>query len=335
MKLEEIGEFGFIDRIRRNCLIRPENVIKAIGDDAAVIRTEPDRLMLLTTDMLLERVHFGRTDISAFNLGCKALAVNLSDIAAMGGEASDAFVSIGIPESVELEFLEEVYRGIKQTAAEFRVNILGGDTTGSKADLVINVVVTGYVTADEVLLRSGAQIGDIVFSTGCLGDSRAGLHLLQNRTFREREEFVDLLHAHWLPRPHLKEGRFLATQPRVHAAIDVSDGLSADLGHIIHESAAGARIYADRLPISERLQAFCSRFGYDPIEYAVSGGEDYTLLCTVAPEQAEDIAAQYCRRFNRPLFAVGEITDSGRIELVDAAGRVSPVESTGWNHFRT
>jgi thiamine-monophosphate kinase len=332
MKLKDIGEFGFIERIRPDCIVRPEHIVKAIGDDAAVFKTESDRLMLLTTDMLVERVHFIRKATSPFNLGRKSLAVNLSDIAAMGGSASDAFVNIAVPDTVDLDFLEEVYRGIKHSAAEFAVNILGGDTTGSRKDLVINVAVIGYVAADEVLLRSGAKIGDVVFSTGYLGNSRAGLHLLQNAS--ERDGLEELVQAHCLPRPHLNEGRFLATQPQVHAAIDVSDGLSSDLGHIIRESAAGARIYGDRLPISDHLKTFCSRFGYDPIQYALAGGEDYTLLCTVDPRHAEAIAADFRQQFDRPLFALGEITDSGRIEWVDAAGGIHPIESTGWNHFR-
>jgi thiamine-monophosphate kinase len=332
MKLKDIGEFGFIERIRPDCIIRPEHIVKAIGDDAAVFKTESDRCMLLTTDMLVERVHFIRKATSPFNLGRKSMAVNLSDIAAMGGNASDAFVNIAVPDTVDLDFLEEVYRGIKHSAAEFAINILGGDTTGSRKDLVINVAVIGYVAADEVLLRSGAKIGDVLFSTGYLGNSRAGLHLLQNAS--EGDGFEELVQAHCLPRPHLNEGRFLATQPQVHAAIDVSDGLSSDLGHIIRESAAGARIYADRLPISDQLKTFCSRFGYDPIQYALAGGEDYTLLCTVDPRHAEAIAADFRQQFGRPLFELGEITDSGRIEWVDAAGGIHPIEPTGWNHFK-
>ncbi|MGD8952324.1 MAG: AIR synthase related protein, partial [Desulfobacterales bacterium] len=178
MKLKDIGEFGFIDRISRGCLIRPAGIVKAIGDDAAAFRSEPDLLNLVTTDLLVERVHFLRDAADGYCLGYKALAVNLSDIAAMGGTARNAFVSIAVPQEVSLDFLDELYRGMKSLAAEHEINILGGDTTGSSADLVINVVVTGTVAESDVLFRDKARIGDVIFSSGCLGDSRAGLHLV-------------------------------------------------------------------------------------------------------------------------------------------------------------
>jgi thiamine-monophosphate kinase len=334
MELKDIGEFGFIERICQGCLIRPNGIVKSIGDDAAVFKTAADRLMLLTTDMLVEGVHFTRDQISPFNLGRKALAVNLSDIAAMGGEAADAFVSIAVPGGVALDYLEEIYRGMKHLAAEFKINILGGDTTRANSDLVLNVVVTGYAAENAVLLRSNAQAGDVIFSTGFLGESRAGCDLLLNRTPQDQSAFKDLLEAHIRPKPCLREGLFLAAQPHVHAAIDISDGLSSDLGHIARESGVGAKIYADRIPVSASLQAFCNRFGYDPIQYALSGGEDYTLLVTADPQHADKIAATYRQRFGNPLFTIGEITDFGQIEWVDSQGRSHRLVQTGWDHFK-
>ena len=150
MNLKEIGEFGFIKKISRGCLIRPDNIIKAIGDDAAAFMTEPDRLTLITTDLLVERIHFLRDAISGFDLGYKSLAVNLSDIAAMGGTAREAFVSIAIPDECHLNYLDELYNGIKKLAARFDVNVLGGDTTRSKIDLIINIVVQGIVSKEEI-----------------------------------------------------------------------------------------------------------------------------------------------------------------------------------------
>ena len=334
MSLKEIGEFGFIDRIRRGCLIRPDGVVTAIGDDAAVYRSEKNRLMLVTTDLLVERVHFLRAATSGFNLGCKSLAVNLSDIAAMGGTAREAFVSIGIPDDCPVEFLDDLYRGMKHLAAAFDVNILGGDTTGSRQDLVINVVVTGSVDPPELLLRSGAQVGDVICSTGCLGDSRAGLHLVLNAIPVDSPDMQALFDAHVLPKPYLREGRFLAASGSVRAAIDVSDGLSSDLGHILRASGVGARLSATQMPISPQLRSFCSRFGFDPVEYALAGGEDYTLLCTVDRKQAGRIAKEYRAAFDQPLHPVGEITDTGRMELIGPDNRLQDITPMGWDHFK-
>ncbi len=334
MNLKDIGEFGFIDRISRGCLIRPEGIVKAIGDDAAVFRCSADLLNLLTTDLLIERVHFLREATDGFSLGHKALAVNLSDIAAMGGTARDAFISIGVPQDVTIEFLDEFYRGMKSLAAEYAVNILGGDTTGSVADLVINVAVTGTVAEDEVLFRDRARVGDVIFSSGCLGDSRAGLHLILARIAADTPYLKTLLDAHLRPRPCLREGRFLASHGGVHAAIDISDGLSSDLGHIVRLSRVGARLSADRLPLSSALRQFCRRFGFNPVDWALAGGEDYTLLFTVASAEADAVARDYVAAFGQELHRIGEITASGKIELIDGNGRSRVIVPTGWDHFK-
>jgi len=334
MKLNEIGEFGFIKKISRGCLIRPDNVIKSIGDDAAAFTTEPDQVSLITTDLLVERIHFIRNSIAGADLGYKSLAVNLSDIAAMGGIAREAFVSIAIPRACPLEYLEAVYDGMKRLAARFDVNILGGDTTRSTDDLIINIVVQGTVNQAQMLCRDAARPGDIVVSTGYLGDSRAGLYLLLNDIPPDADDRQALLRAHVAPEPHLHEGRFLSSQPGTHAGIDTSDGLSSDLGHIVQESQVGAVIYSDKIPLSGSLLNFCSRFNFDPIEYALSGGEDYTLLCTIAPENAEDTAAKFQTEFKRPLFRIGEINDTNRLEIVHPDGSTKPIAPTGWNHFK-
>jgi thiamine-monophosphate kinase len=334
MTLKDIGEFGFIKKISRGCVIRPHNIVKAIGDDAAAFRSDPDRLSLITTDLLVERIHFLRNAISGVDLGYKSLAVNLSDIAAMGGTAREAFVSIAIPQDCPLDYLEDIYKGMKHLAAKFDVNILGGDTTSSQIDLIINIVVHGTVAENEMLCRDAAQTGDIVCSTGYLGESKAGLHFILNRISADADQDKLLLKAHLLPEPHLEEGRFLAQQNGVHAAIDTSDGLSSDLGHIVEESKVGARLFADKIPISQNLKKFCTRFDFDPVTYALSGGEDYTLVCTIAPETATEVASGFQKKFNRPLFRIGEITDTRRMELVWPDGHMSAFSPSGWNHFR-
>jgi thiamine-monophosphate kinase len=334
MNLKEIGEFGFIKKISRGCLIRPERIIKAIGDDAAAFTTDPAKVALITTDLLVERIHFLRKSISGFDLGYKSLAVNLSDIAAMGGTAREAFVSIAVPPDCSLSYLEAVYDGMKELAAGFDVNILGGDTTTSKVDLIINVVVYGSVAREQMLCRDAARPGDHIFSTGYLGDSRAGLHLILNNIPAETDQLQNLVRAHFRPEPHLQEGRFLAQQSAVRAAIDTSDGLSSDLGHIVEESGVGATLYYKNIPVSEDLKAFCRQFNFDPVEYALSGGEDYTLLCTIAPAEAERIAGDFQTTFNRRLFRIGEITAEKKMQLIYPDGSAGKIALTGWDHFR-
>ena len=291
MTIKKTGEFEFIDRIHHGCLVRPADVLKGIGDDAAVFRGQGEQTMLLTTDMLVERIHFSRKTIGGFDLGRKALAVNLSDIAAMGGTPLDAFVSIAVPDTCTLDFLDAFYRGLKSLAKDCRVNILGGDTTRSKTDLIVNICLTGCAAESRVLYRHTAQKGDVIYATGCLGDSRAGLVLLQHDSTSDAAQYPDLVHAHLRPKAFLEEGRFLATQPGVHAAIDVSDGLSSDIAHIAQQSHVGVRIFKDKIPVSAQLARFCGRFDFDPIEMALAGGEDYVLLVTVSPDTAKDVAA--------------------------------------------
>jgi len=334
MTLADIGEFGFIDRIRQGCLIRPQSVIRAIGDDAAAYEPAAGELVLVTTDLLVERVHFLKAATSGFNLGHKALAVNLSDIAAMGGTARQAFVGIAVPESCSLAYLEDFYRGMQSLAGEYGVNILGGDTTASKNDLAISITVTGSVPAAQMLCRDGARPGDRICVSGFLGDSRAGLHLVLNHITPDTPAFRNLFQAHVLPRPCLAEGRFLACSGAVSAAIDVSDGLSADLWQIARSSRVGACLHADRIPLSKDLHRFCSHFGYDALEYALAGGEDYTLLFTVEPTHFQAVAQGFSEQFGNPLHVIGQITDSGKLEIESAGGRRTPLTPSGWNHFK-
>jgi thiamine-monophosphate kinase len=334
MNLRDIGEFGFIKRISRGCLIRPEGVIRGIGDDAAAFRTDGRMVSLVTTDLLIERVHFLREATSAEDLGHKSLAVNLSDIAAMGGTAREAFVSIAIPEDCELEYLEDLFRGMKKLASRYAVNILGGDTTRSRTDLVINVAVYGLVQENEMLTRDAARPGDVIFTTGCLGDSRAGLHLILDQVPIDTPELKALQHAHLQPEPHLREGRLLAASGAVRAAIDVSDGLSSDLGHILEESRVGARIQAEQLPLSDNLRHYCHRFGKSPVEYALAGGEDYVLLLTASAERSGEVAEAFQAAFRRPLYAIGEITASGSMELVGPGAAHTLITPSGWDHFK-
>jgi len=334
MDLKSIGEFGFIKRISRGCLINPKNVVRAIGDDAAAFRSHEGRVTLVTTDLLLERVHFLRDAISSRDLGFKSLAVNLSDIAAMGGFAEHAFVSLAIPKSLELSYLDGFYAGMKSLANEHGVNVLGGDTTSSKTDLVINIAVVGSVPEDQMLCRNTAKVGDKIVCTGHLGDSKAGLSLILGEMDLKGEARQTLLNAHLKPKPHLAEGRFLATFEGVTAAIDVSDGLSSDLGHIAQESGLGFLLNAHAIPQSNELRDFCSQTGRDPLHLAVAGGEDYCLIACVSSHGVEDLCRAFESQFQKSLFVLGEMTRERENFLVWPDGKTKRISPEGWDHFR-
>jgi thiamine-monophosphate kinase len=335
MDIRELGEFGFIRRISQGCLIRPDDVIKGIGDDAAVFAVDGKEAVLVTTDLLVERVHFLRDGTSGSDLGYKAMAVNLSDIAAMGGTAREAFISVGIPEKMPVEYLDDLYNGMKELTGEFSVNILGGDTTVSRTDMIINITLIGSAPRDELLFRSGAREGDIIFVTGRLGDSRAGLHLIIHEPDTIQPDFETLVNAHRRPRPHLREGRFLARHGGVSAAMDVSDGLASDLRHITGSSGLGAILNASCIPVSEDLKVFCNQYGFEPSDFAIKGGEDYVLLCTVDPAAAEALTSEFMKAFSRPLYSIGVVTSSGKIEVKGEDGLTRGLQEVGWNHFGT
>ena len=330
MKLKDIGEFGFIERIKNDCLTREQNVIKGIGDDCCIFKTSGDSASLLTTDMLVENVHFIRNAVSSFVLGRKSLAVNMSDIAAMGGNPTEAVISIAIPDTVDLAFLDRFYDGMKSIAKEFGVNLLGGDTTWSPEHLVINIALLGEAAQDEILYRYGARVGDMIFLTGSVGSSAAGLDIiLKGRSFDAEQ---DLLSAHHNPFPHVKEGRIIASLGLANSMIDVSDGVAADLGHICTESGVGAVIEEDYLPTTPGFRAYCKQFNEDSRHLALHVGEDYVLLGTAPPEAAVELKkaleSEGCE-----FHPLGNTVSEPGLKLKCLDGSTEAIEAHGWDHF--
>ncbi len=334
MKFHEIGEFGFIDRIDFQMINRPEGVIQGIGDDAAVFEGPPGRLLVLTTDMLVEGVHFVRASISPQQLGRKGLAVNLSDVAAMGAEPMDAYVSLAIPSDLEVEYIERIYDGMREMAKAYAVNLLGGDTTRSPGPLVMSLAVTGMVSKEEVVFRKGAVSGDLVYVTCYLGDAAGGLDLIRQGRTWEREGSGYLLKAHLDPRPHLEEGRFLAENHFASSMIDISDGVASDLGHICRLSGVGALIREDAIPISDTLRRYAAEFDLDLLGLAFTTGEDYGLILTVPQGRAEELEVRFQERFRRPIWRVGEITCEPGLTLIKGTGERIRIEPHGWDAFR-
>jgi thiamine-monophosphate kinase len=290
--------------------------------------------LLVTTDLLVERVHFFMNWASPEVIGAKALTANLSDIAACGGIPRDAFISLAIPETTDLEWLDGLYRGMADIARAFDVNLLGGDTTGSKSDFAINIAVTGLVPVDEVLFRHTARANDIIVLTGPTGESGAGLDILLGSAEMPREMARPLVASHLEPRAHVQEGRLLARSHACTAAIDVSDGLSSDLRHICRDSGLGAVVHESQLPIGNSLSQAARAIGKDPLEWVLNGGEDYVLLAAVDPSLIEDLREQF-EAEGRELFPIGQFVAAPGMELVRIDGRRQDLTPRGWDHFRS
>lgn len=333
MKLREIGEFGFIDRIAPLGSIRTEGVVKGIGDDCAVISVGGPNYLLVTTDLLMERIHFLKKWASSELIGARALAANLSDIAACGGTPLDAFISIAIPDEVEVEWLDGLYRGMAEMARAYSVNLLGGDTTGSKSDLVINIALTGTVAPDEVLFRHTANPGDVVVLTGPTGQSAAGCDILVHSPELPEQTSRALIRAHLEPTPHILQGRVLATSGACTAAIDVSDGISSDLGHICRDSGLAAVVYEDRLSVSQELISAAAAMGKDPLEWVLHGGEDFVLIAAVKSDKLADLEKGF-KANGLGLFPIGEFVQGDKMILQRSGGQREELAWGGWDHFR-
>lgn len=330
---KQISEFEFIETLKADAICRPQGVVIGIGDDAAVLTPQADQQAVISTDLLVEHVHFIFRAADAYYLGRKSIAVNLSDMAAMGATPQEVFISMAKPEHVDFSDMQEIYRGMRDMAHAFDVNILGGDTTSSRHDLIINVAVCGAAAPAEVITRNGAQPGDILLTTDYLGDARGGLKvLLDNKISRDDiEEYLRGRHIN--PWPKVAEGRFFAQSGLVTSMLDLSDGLSSDVRHLAKGCDCGAIIWNDALPISPQLQTFAIREGLDPVEMALSGGDDYTLLLTCRPENKDRLMLEFANAFNRPLYAIGEMCVTKGFYL-RSGSKVIGLDATGWDHFR-
>ncbi len=323
------GEFGWIGQIRERFAPSVPAGTVGIGDDGAVIPVGGGRSIVATTDMLVEDVHFVRDAITANDLGYKSLAVNLSDLAAMGAEPLASFLSVGIPKEVDEAWKEGFLAGYQSLSEEFNVPLLGGDTTAA-GKIIISVTALGSVSDGQVKRRNGARPGDIVCVTGTLGDSAAGL-LLQSQT-PENEDERSLIAAHHRPKPYVKEGVWLGRQAAVHAMMDVSDGIASDLMHILEESGVAARVELDALPQSGALRRTAARRGWDAEKLAVTGGEDYVLLIAVQRDRFDQLNRCFSSEFGTELHPIGEILP-GRPNIEwQRGGEVQEIDYKGYTH---
>lgn len=328
MKLSELGEFGFIERIRAAVAeAEGAGVRCGIGDDCAVLELPPGQVLLTSTDLLIEDVHFRPAWSDWRSLGAKCVAVNVSDVAAMGGSPRHLYLGLAIPAGMAVADLDAFMVGFIDTAAEYGAVLVGGDTCRSPGPLLVSVTVEGAAPAAQVLCRSGAQPGDALYVSGTLGDSALALQRLQ----KGRLPAEELARRHHRPQARVGLGRTLAEAGVPSAMIDVSDGVLADLGHILDASAVGAHLQQGQLPLSP---AFRQALAEEPalLELALSGGEDYELLFSV-PAQNEALLASL--ETDVAVTRIGTIVEAEQgLQVVDAQGRARVVEHKGFNHFR-
>jgi thiamine-monophosphate kinase len=326
----DLGEFGLIDRLVARLGGPGDGVLVGPGDDAAAVR--PRGTVLATADLLLEGRHFDFAFSSPADVGWKALAANVSDIAAMGGVPRYALVSLGAPASTPVATLEALYDGLAECARTFGVSVVGGDTVGSEA-LVVSVAVLGDAGPAGVVTRSGARAGDVVCVTGNVGGAAAGLKLLREagtdpEASRLLEKHPGLASLHRRPTPRVREGQAAASVGAT-AMIDVSDGLAADLGHICERSRLGVELRAASVPHAEGVDDAARWAGLEPDALALGGGDDYELLIAIPAVQVSALADAIAPTNVTP---IGELGGTERV-FVGSDGERRPLAGLGWDHF--
>ena len=336
------SEFDFIASLRQRVTasaLKNDSLVAGIGDDAAVFRSSTGKETVITADLLAEDIDFRRTTTAPFLLGHKALAVSLSDIAAMGARPLWSLISIGVPEDVwQTEFVDQFYEGVLELANHYGVQLIGGDTSRTNESIVIDSVVAGECAAGTAVMRSGASPGDQIFVTGSLGAAAAGLRLIergahlaeQNLADEDSQKLDHVLIRQLRPEARVGWGIVLGEERLATAMIDLSDGLSSDLNRLCDASGVGALIDSSLLPIDNRVVELCGRRALDPLQLALHGGEDFELLFTVKP----DIVARLPRRVDGvEIKRIGAMTNAIEGIKISEGPRVWDLKPGGWKHF--
>ncbi len=334
-KISDLGEFGLIDHLTKNFKIQQKSTIKGVGDDAAVLDFK-DTKIVLTTDLLIEGVHFDLSYVPLRHLGYKAVMVNLSDVYAMNASATQITVSIALSNRFPLEAIEELYAGIELASRNYNVDIVGGDTTSSNKGLIISISAIGEVKEEDIVYRSGAKANDLLVVTGDLGGAYMGLQVLE----REKEVFKvnpnnqpDLDPYTYIVERQLKpEARkdivklLKDLEVKPSAMIDISDGLSSEIIHLCKQSRVGCDLYEDKIPLDPQVISTCEEFKIDSTMVTLSGGEDYELLMTISQQEFPKIKG------NPNFTIIGHMTqqDSG-MHLITRDNAKIPLKAQGWN----
>ena len=336
--LAQLGEFGLIRRLQRDIQLTQPSTVLGIGDDAAIVAPPAGQEIVITTDLLVEGVHFDLSFAPLRHLGYKAVAVNVSDIAAMLALPTQLVVGLSLPPRFSVEAVEELYAGMRLACAAYGVDLVGGDTTGSRGGLVISITVLGQVAAGRAVRRSGGQPTDILCVSGDLGGAYLGLQVLE----REKQAFLadpdtqpELANYNYVVQRQLRpearldivhELRELGVQPT--AMLDISDGLASEVLHLCAASGTGARVFSEFLPLANPTLEAAAEFNLDPFTCALNGGEDYELLFTIAVADHEKIK-------NHPdITVIGHLTEHlDAVNLITKAGQAVPLRAQGWEHF--
>lgn len=327
MRVNQLGEFGLIELIRKKIFFKDKQVFVNIGDDAAVIKSTPNRLLIFTTDTLVEKIHFDLRYFTYEEVGWKAMTANLSDIAAMGGLPKFALVTVGLPKSIKSGDVLRLYRGMSRIAQRYDCKIVGGDTTRVPHDLFVTIALLGEVEKGKFTTRSGAKKGDLICVTGNLGESQAGLEYLK-KLGRSK---LPLVKKHLQPYPRIQEAISLIQNMKINSMIDISDGLSSELFHLTEESSLGAVVYEEKLPISPNCVKLSSLLNLSLLSLTLSSGEEYELLFTINRKELNKLD-----RIKKKLrvSVIGEMVDRREgIKLVRRSGRVGILKRTGFVHF--
>lgn len=338
-ELEKLGEFGLIKHITRYFPIRHSSTVKGVGDDAAVLSVEEGSHIIVTTDMLVEGVHFDLMYVPLKHLGYKSIVVNLSDVFAMNALPKQVTVSIAVSNRFSLEAIEELYAGIKKACEWYDVDLVGGDTTSSKSGLVISVTAIGYARPEKIVTRSGARVNDLIVVSGDLGGAYLGLQVLE----REKEVFrsapgaqpnltgYDYILEKQLKPEARKDIIALLQQLNVQptSMIDISDGLASELFHIADQSFVGCDIYEEKIPVAPETIAAAKEFNLDYTTAALNGGEEYELLFTVKQSDFEKIKG------NPNFSIIGHITEENSgCRMITRAGETIALKAQGWDALK-
>lgn len=300
--MKKLSEFSLIERIKKRVGKYKKPIYKGIGDDAAVIKINKNKCLLYTCDSLVSGIHFSEKHTTPYQIGRKAAAVNISDIAAMGGKPDHCLVSLFLPKETTKKFVDGLYKGLSKECNLYDIDIIGGNISKSK-QFIIDLFLTGEASPEKVLFRSGAQPGDAVLVTGTLGDSAMGLK--------------------FIPTPRVTEAILIAQSGKATSMIDISDGLSSDIGHICDESKVGVKIYLEKLPISK---------GVDK-KTALNGGEDYELCFTVPEKYVNEIFLEFEKKSKTKVTKVGEILPKKQGKWLIDKDKKIPLKAKGWDHF--
>lgn len=337
-ELESLGEFGLIDHLTKQFKNRNKSTLVGIGDDSAVISISDEDAQLISTDLLIEGVHFNLMYMPLKHLGYKAVAVNVSDICAMNGVAEQITVSLAVSNRFPIEALEELYEGINAACKVYNVDLIGGDTSTSMSGLTISVTVVGRIEKSKIAYRSGAKENDLLIATGDLGAAYMGLQVLE----REKEVYnanpaiqpdLDghdyIIERQLKPEARVDVIRFLKELEVVPTAmIDISDGLASEIMHICKASEVGCHIYDEKIPIDAKTSMTAIDFNLDPVTCALNGGEDYELLFTIKQEDFDKIKG------NPHMTPIGHITHKNDgMYYIDKSGSAIELRAQGWNHF--